>query len=122
MTPLGYVLHQHSERQDRPVRAYGRWIERIPREYAVHIRQASPESAALRGSFQSDPDCLGLVKNYRSLVPMAIEARKPIFHLRAADGALGAHYSAAQAAAQNFEDVARRIEDVIRMQEAPLLN
>ena len=37
-----------------------------------------------------------MLKHYRSLMPMAIEARKPIFHLKSADGALGAHIYAVQ--------------------------
>jgi cellulose biosynthesis protein BcsQ len=119
MTPIGYVLHQHSERRERPVKAYGKWIDRIPHAYAEHIR-GQPMPLDVRA--ESDPDCLGLVKNYRSLVPMAMEARNPIFHLKAADGALGAHFRATQAAGANFRDVAKRIEEAIRLQEAPLLN
>ena len=33
---------------------------------------------------------------------MAQEARKPIFHLKPADGALGAHFTAANAAGKEF--------------------
>ena len=41
-----------------------------------------------------DPYCLSLLKHYRSLMPMAMEARKPIFFLKSADGAIGAHIEA----------------------------
>ena len=34
MKPLGYVIMRHSTRLSRPVQAYGRWIDRIPSEYA----------------------------------------------------------------------------------------
>ena len=38
-----------------------------------------------------DPYQLGALKPYRSLMPLAQEARKPMFFLRPADGALGGH-------------------------------
>ena len=38
---------------------------------------------------------------------MAQEARKPIFKLTAADGALGGHAAAASAAYRDFNDLAR---------------
>jgi hypothetical protein len=56
-----------------------------------------------------DPDCLSLLKHYRSLMPMAQEARKPMFHLKPADGAIGAHYQAVQGAYKDFRQLAGRI-------------
>lgn len=41
MTPMGYVVQQHSERQARPVKAYRRWAERIPLVYREKILQES---------------------------------------------------------------------------------
>ena len=40
---------------------------------------------------------------------MAQEARRPIFLLRSADGAIGAHQQAVLAAYGHFADLARRI-------------
>lgn len=51
---------------------------------------------------------LGLVKHYRSLMPMAQEARKPMFALRPADGATGAHAAAVQDARATFRALAER--------------
>ena len=42
---------------------------------------------------------------------MAHEARKPMFHLRAADGALGGHIYAVRDCYADFERLARRIAD-----------
>jgi hypothetical protein len=42
-------------------------------------------------------------------MPMAQEARKPIFHLKPADGAIGAHLSAAHDAYRNFKRLAGKI-------------
>ncbi|MEW6283515.1 MAG: ParA family protein, partial [Candidatus Eremiobacterota bacterium] len=75
MRPVGYVLMQHSERLDRPVQAYQRWIGRIPEAYAREVL-GEPSWAP---SVREDPNCLALLKHYRSLVPMGQEARKPIF-------------------------------------------
>ena len=49
------------------------------------------------------------VKHYRSLVPMAQEARKPMFHLTPADGAIGSHAAAANGARDDFKALAEKI-------------
>jgi len=105
MTPAGYVVLQHSIRLDRPMQAYDLWMNRIPEVYATAVL-AEPATATQPAS---DGHCLGLLKRYGSLMPMAQEARKPIFHLRPADGALGAHATAAREARKDFERVADRI-------------
>jgi hypothetical protein len=42
---------------------------------------------------------------------MAQEARKPMFHLRPADGALGGHLYAVQDCYADFEALARRLAE-----------
>lgn len=84
-----------------------RWLRQIPGTYHRCVL-AEPDGAH---AIASDPSCLGLVKHYRSLVPLAMEVRKPIFHLKAADGAIGAHYDAVQHCAQAFTDLAGKISD-----------
>ncbi len=106
MEPAGYVIQQHSVRLDRPVRSYEKWISRIPGEYhrsILDIKTPAPEMP------EDDPECLSLLKHYRSLIPMAQEAGKPIFHLKPADGAIGSHYLAVQEARRDFESLARKI-------------
>ena len=58
-----------------------------------------------------DEHCLATLKHYRSLMPMAQEARKPMFQLRAADGALGAHIHAVQDCYRDFERLATVVAD-----------
>lgn len=58
---------------------------------------------------QPDPECLARLKHYRSLVPMAQEARKPVFKLTAADGAIGNHSQAVAEARGHFQALARKI-------------
>jgi hypothetical protein len=53
-----------------------------------------------------DPHCLATLRNYRSLMPLAQEARKPMFHLKAADGALGGHATAALEVYKDYKRLA----------------
>jgi hypothetical protein len=109
MTPAGYVVLQHAVRLDRPVRAYGRWLERIPAVYREAVLGGKPSPKKAVGV--SDEHCLATLRNYRSLMPMAQDARKPMFDLRAADGAIGSHAQLAQTCADEFRRLAERIAD-----------
>lgn len=98
---------QHAVRADRPTKAYNIWIERIPQEYRTHVL-AKPA----RGPIPvPDPFALGKLKHYRSLMPFAQEARKPMFFLKPADGAIGSHVLAVQDCYRDFERLARRIAE-----------
>jgi cellulose biosynthesis protein BcsQ len=108
MSPVGYVVMQHAVRFDRPVQAYAKWMGRIPGVY----REAVLEEGAISGlSVDKDPQCLATLKHYRSLMSLAQEARKPMFFLKPADGAIGAHATAAQGCYRDFAALARRIAD-----------
>jgi cellulose biosynthesis protein BcsQ len=104
MEPLGYVIMQHAEKLGRPVRAYERWAEKIPTVYAEYVLNLETNS-----NIKSDANRLGLIKHYRSLMPMAQEVHKPIFHLLPADGAIGSHQNAVFDAENNFEQIALEI-------------
>ncbi|MGD2087457.1 MAG: ParA family protein [Candidatus Aminicenantes bacterium] len=106
--PLGYIIMQHSVRSDRPVKAYERWVKRIPQVYYEEVVGGIKNSEYIYK--EPDPNCLGLVKHYRSLMPMSMEVHKPMFHLLPADGAIGAHYHAVQEAEKNFKQLAKEIE------------
>jgi chromosome partitioning protein len=106
MTPLGYVVLQFGIRDSRPVAAYDQWAKRIPATFREKVLELPADGAA---SPESDPNCLGLLKHYRSLMPMAMEARKPIFHLKSADGAIGAHTYAVKSCEDEFKELADRI-------------
>jgi len=108
MEPLGYIVIQHSVRRDRPVMSYDKWIARIPATYREFILD-SPSDNNDSPLVADDPECFALLKHYRSLMPMALEARKPIFQLKSADGAIGAHTYAVQDAYQDFKKLALEI-------------
>jgi len=106
MAPLGYIVMAHSVRRDRPVKAYDKWIARIPITYRTHLLD---EPAAGAPTVRDDPNCFAHLGHYRSLMPMAQEARKPMFALKPADGALGAHTKAVQDAYHDFNRLALEI-------------
>lgn len=107
MEPIGYVVEQHSVRLSRPVKADDRWVNRIPAEYHDSILGESISSPGLL--IREDSECLATLKHYRSLVPMGQEARKPIFHLTVADGAIGSHAIAVREAYNDFQSLALKI-------------
>ncbi|MBY0577494.1 MAG: ParA family protein [Burkholderiales bacterium] len=108
MQPAGYVVMQHGIRESRPVKAYQKWLDRIPGVYRVCVlAETNDNSPAL----QSDPYNLALLKHYRSLMPMAMEVHKPIFSLKSADGAIGAHLDAVRNCYTDFEKLAKKIAE-----------
>lgn len=110
MQPVGYIVQQHSIRLDRPAKAYERWIAQIPEVYRKAVLGQDVPSDHIK-SLTDDEHCLALIKHYRSLMPLAQEARKPIFHLKPADGAIGAHMQGVTGAFQDFSKLAKRIAD-----------
>jgi cellulose biosynthesis protein BcsQ len=112
MLPIGYVVNQPGIRLSRPVKAYDRWVNRIPAEYEISILSHD------RGSFPTqpseDPNCLATLKHFRSLMALSQEARKPVFHLTSADGAIGNHSLAVREAHQDFKQLA---EDILHIVE-----
>jgi len=118
MQPIGYVILQHGIRFDRPIKAFQRWIEKIPETYTKNVLEqpaaedepsADPEQIFSTPAI--DPSCLALLKHYQSLMPMAQEAHKPIFHLKPADGAIGAHVAAVKNVYWDFKDLAQKIAE-----------
>ncbi|MBN2023276.1 MAG: AAA family ATPase [Pirellulales bacterium] len=105
MAPIGYAILQHAVRLDRPVKAYERWMKRIPGTYHTEVLGEADTDV----SVEEDPHCLASLKNYRSLMPLAQDALKPMFQLRAADGALGGHMYAVQGCYDDFKHLALAI-------------
>lgn len=105
MEPAGYVVMQHVERKNRPVKAYQRWVERIPEVYETHVlrRPHALESG------EQDANRIGFIKNYQSLMPLAEDARKPTFKLTPADGAIGAHATAVSKCYMDFKHLTQQI-------------
>ena len=112
MQPLGYIVQQHSVRLSRPVKAYDKWVNRMPRVYHEAVLRDSTSATTP----SEDGECLATLKHYRSLIPMGQESRKPIFHLTSADGAIGSHAQAVQDAYKDFKSLAEELLE--RMKKA----
>jgi cellulose biosynthesis protein BcsQ len=103
MSPVGYVLMQHAERLGRPTKAYANWQARLPGGYRESVLRQTG------GGSTPDANQIQRIKHYRSLMPMAMEARKPMFDLTSADGAIGAHQTNVQQCRGDFESLCREI-------------
>jgi len=114
MEPAGYVVMQPSLRERYPVRAYRRWIERIPESYRTDVLDERNFEAIP----DPDPYALAILKNYRSLAPMAQEARKPMFALKPADGAIGGHVGAVKDCYNVTRRIALRLSQICSLPPA----
>jgi len=115
MNPLGYVLLNPSVRENRPVKSYLKWANRIPEVYARDVLELQPTANLA----EDDPNQLAMLKHFKSLMPMAQDARKPMFHLTASDGAIGGHSAAVQDCRAQFKLLADRI--LLRVDNLPRL-
>jgi chromosome partitioning protein len=116
MQPAGYVLLQKAVRLDRPTNAYRRWPERIAAVYQESVL-GRPLSTNTRAG-DEDPNCVATLRNYSSLVAMAQEARKPMFDLRPADGAMGSHAQLVQTCYAEFKRLAEMIAEICALEKA----
>ncbi|MFD5750017.1 ParA family protein [Streptomyces sp. NPDC127033] len=112
MTPLGYVIMQPEMRLDRPVKAYGRWLERIPWVYSSAVL------GDLTPARDDDHYRIATLRNYRSLMPLAHDARKPMFELKAADGALGSTQKYVQTCYREFRELAENVMTLAKERKA----
>ena len=105
MEPLGYVVTQTGMRLRDPIPGYARWLARIPGAY----RQALQRGSGHPKSISDDPECLGLVHHYAGLMPLALDARKPMFDLRPADGAIVSQMDSVQRCRDDYKRLAEQI-------------
>ncbi|MEV0809238.1 ParA family protein [Micromonospora sp. NPDC050200] len=102
MTPLGYVVMQPKMRLDRPVKAYQRWLDRVPIVFGSSV--LDPPNEDIGNSYE-----IATLRNYQSLMPLAHDARKPMFDLRSADGALGSSQTLVQRCYQDFRSLSQEL-------------
>jgi len=106
MKPIGYVVSRFSMRAGKPAKAYFNWASQMPSAYREYVLGAPDMSC---DDPQTDPNCLAQLKDYRSLMPMAQDTNKPIFQLRASDGAIGAHQAGVSEARRDFVALAKKV-------------
>jgi chromosome partitioning protein len=111
MFPIGYVVSRHSVREGRQVKAFRKWLDRLPEIYREKVLSKTPSLSPV--GIDGDQNCLAQLKDYRSLMPMAQEARKPMFLLKPSDGAIGGHQGAVRQCYEDFEALAKLIGEKI---------
>lgn len=104
--PTGYIVMQYTAKESRPVKSYLKWANRIPKIFREFVLRTDNEPIS---DVDIDINCIALLKHYRSLAPMSMEAHKPIFLLRPADGAIGAHVYAVQKSYDDFKSLTQKI-------------
>lgn len=112
MMPLGYVISRFTVYKGDKARHFRRWINRVPE---VFHRDILREDFPPPKSVETDTMCLAWLKDYHSLMAMAHETRKPVFRLKPADGAIGGHQQAVQAAWTDFSALADAIAKRINL-------
>ena len=105
--PCGYIVMQYSAKESRPVKSYLRWANRIPAIYSENVLGLTDTELDV----DDDINCIALLKHFRSLAPMSMEVHKPIFLLKPADGAIGAHTYAVSKSYEEFESLTKKILD-----------
>ena len=108
MCPLGYIMMRHSIRHDRPVKAYQKWMDKMPEAYNEYVLQKNTIAS------KDHSYMLAHLKDYRSLMPMAQDKNKPMFLLDPADGAIGSHFQAVEACYKDFEKLSKKILSAIQ--------
>ena len=106
--PAGYIVLLRPVRLDLPLKPYQYWFARIPEIYCSALLDQAPEHGM---TVLNDPYQLGVLKYYSSLMPLAQEARKPMFHLKPADGAMGSRLQAAGRIYHEFKQLALTIAE-----------
>ena len=101
----GYIVMQYSAKESRPVKSYLRWANRIPGIFSKSVLNQEIANTTV----EEDKNCIFLLKHYRSLAPMSMEAHKPLFLLKPADGAIGAHLYAVQKSYEEFKALTNEI-------------
>ena len=110
MEPIGYVVSRYSSFDRRAAKSFQKWLDRVPGVYAKDVLKSDEDPPR---DIETDPNRLAQLKDYRSLIAMAQEARKPMFQLKPADGAIGGHQGAVRSCYMDFQAFAEKIRDRI---------
>jgi cellulose biosynthesis protein BcsQ len=112
MEPIGYVVLQNWMTLNRVGKLFGGWLDKIPSVFREAVLGESNKYKSFTGY---DSYCLAVIKNYRSLMLMAMEARKPIFQLLPSDGAIGAHIYAVRDCYETFHGLVKQISSKLNL-------
>jgi cellulose biosynthesis protein BcsQ len=106
MQSIGYVVSQLTSYPNGNMNNVLVWSEKLPEAYATHVLGQHFRSSV---TFDLDENKLAHLKEYASLIPMAMEARKPVFSLSPADGAIGGFQTGVKHAYDAYSKLVDRI-------------
>ncbi|WP_416210481.1 AAA family ATPase [Frankia sp. Cas8] len=89
----------------RTTTAFHRWLDRIPQVFASDVLD-EPEAKTSPRTYE-----IATLRNYQSLRPLSHDARKPMFDLRTADGALGSTQTLVNRCYDDFRSLAEKLLD-----------
>jgi cellulose biosynthesis protein BcsQ len=105
----GYVTQQYVAKRDaegkvRVVGAYEKIARRIPDLINEHFVQGSSDSLPI-GRY-----ALGSVPTLNSIIPMAQNARAPVFAIGAKDGVVGSHFLKVRELKETFRSISKNLQ------------
>jgi len=106
MRSVGYIVVEPTSHTLQQVQQWTRWNKYISDQYRQYVLNEPVNSTI---TVINDPYCIARIKHYPSLMHLAQEAHKPMFYLKPADGAIGAHTKAVQDAYLDFRSLAQEI-------------
>lgn len=99
-----YIAKRDAEGQARPVGAYEKISKRIPDLIQEHFVGAGTSP------LQKTDYSLGSIPTLHSIIPMAQNARSPVFAIGAKDGVVGSHFLEVRDLKDTFENIAQKLE------------
>lgn len=99
-----YIAKKNAEGEARPVAAYEKISKRIPDLVYEHFIGANKSPLSI-----SDY-ALGSIPTLHSIIPIAQNARAPVFSIGAKDGVVGSHFLKVRELKGTFEGIASRLE------------
>ena len=108
LSVAGYVVQDRAYYYDRPADIPDRWRDRVRREYE---RTIIHEPGVMEQGVSKSVRPLASIRYHTGLLPLAEDARKPMFRLTPADGVFDDQNREVTSSYQDFENVARRIAE-----------
>ena len=107
----GYILQQFNVYRTRKTKAYQNWGDLIPQYIYDYVISPLSVDRLLSYNLVIDRSDFKIAdfKNYHSLIPLAQEARKPVFELNSKDGVIGGHYQYVQNCDNEFNHIANEL-------------
>ena len=109
MQPIGYVVMQDGIRLDRALPDDTKWLDQIPEAYS---EMTGVQPTDMEVTVENDPHCLAVLQHFRSLMPYAEEARKPMFALKPADGPVGSQVNVVRQCYREFRALAEKVASI----------